>query len=449
MTNRFDQLNVLYQHKNEWEKAIRVAEEEDRVNLKQTYFKAARNYEQHKRFTEAITYYEQSETHLEEVPRMLNENQQFNALLEYAEKVQDKSVFSYIGQVYEKYGDIDEAKNFYTKGANHGALCRVHIERAEVDSAESIANTSEDPTACLWVAKHFEESQDYRKAINFYKKGRHFLQAVRLATQGGDEDEIFAAASQAPAHVQAKTGIYFEKKGLISKAIQLYKKGRNFRKALRLAQSHNLPELVPEITVEMNKAAANQEMLSNLGDAYADQGNPESAFGMFVGSGQIDKAADLLEQHNITLTPDIVKKMIPQRGQTDAENNRRDKIVGIIAKRLRDQGKFEASAKLYLDINQLVKAIKAVIESGKVDKVVQFANQAKSDEVYVLAANFLQNQDLKSDENLIKNINLFYTKAKKWDSLMTFYISCAMLEISDYEDYDKALTALEVALRVG
>jgi hypothetical protein len=67
---------------NQWDKAIRVAEHEDRINLKSTYYKAAKNYEQHKNFPEAIKYYEMSETHLEEVPQMLYENQQFPTLLE-------------------------------------------------------------------------------------------------------------------------------------------------------------------------------------------------------------------------------------------------------------------------------------------------------------------------------------------------------------------------------
>jgi intraflagellar transport protein 140 len=102
-----------------------------------------------------------------------------------------------------------------------------------------------------------------------------------------------------------------------------------------------------------------------------------------------------------------------------------------------------------MEANLPVKALKAVIKGGDTEKVISFANLARSQEAWVLAANYLQNSNWQNDPEMIKHITTFYQKARKWESLSNFYISCAMLEIDEYKNYEKALSALEVAKKVG
>ena len=61
---RFDLLNAMYQADGDWEKSIKLAEEYDRINLKNTYYKLAKQYEISKDFENAIAYYEKSGTHM-------------------------------------------------------------------------------------------------------------------------------------------------------------------------------------------------------------------------------------------------------------------------------------------------------------------------------------------------------------------------------------------------
>ena len=90
-------------------------------------------------------------------------------------------------------------------------------------------------------------------------------------------------------------------------------------------------------------------------------------------------------------------------------------------------------------------ALKAVIKGGDPQKVIKFANFARSADGYVLAANFLQNADWHSNPDLIKKITIYYKKAKRYDSLGNFYVSLAMVEIDEYKNYTKALNAIQVA----
>merc|ERR1712013_879603 len=59
-SKRYDLLNELYQNMNKWDKAIDIAEQNDKINLKATYYRAANNYELQKQFKDAILYYEKS-----------------------------------------------------------------------------------------------------------------------------------------------------------------------------------------------------------------------------------------------------------------------------------------------------------------------------------------------------------------------------------------------------
>jgi hypothetical protein len=157
------------------------------------------------------------------------------------------------------------------------------------------------------MAKNFEDSNDNEKAISFYKKGKHYLHAIRIAKLGGDDDEVYSSAILAPPHVQIKTAPYFEKKGFVEKAVILHMKGKNLKKALNLAMKNNLSEYIQQITVLMGDSKADASEMKDLGDMFVDKGNAERAFGMYVASGQNDKAIELLEQNNIVLNAETVR----------------------------------------------------------------------------------------------------------------------------------------------
>lgn len=47
----------------------------------------------------------------------------------------------------------------------------------------------------------------------------------------------------------------------------------------------------------------------------------------------------------------------------------------------------------------------------------------------------------------MKNIISFYSKAKAYDNLSSFFEACANLEIDEYRDYDKALGAIKESIK--
>ena len=94
-----------------------------------------------------------------------------------------------------------------------------------------------------------------------------------------------------------------------------------------------------------------------------------------------------------------------------------------------------------------MKGIKCLLKSGDVKAVIGFATTARQAEVYILAGNFLQNQNWHNDPEIMKTIISFYQKAKSFESLANFYDACAQVEIDEYRDYEKALGAMKEAMR--
>jgi len=91
--------------------------------------------------------------------------------------------------------------------------------------------------------------------------------------------------------------------------------------------------------------------------------------------------------------------------------------------------------------------MRALIRSGETDKVILFAQVSRNRELYIMAANYLQTREWHNDVNLLKQIILFYEKAKGFEQLSQFYASCAHYEIDECREFEKALDALHEAQR--
>ena len=80
---RFDLLNKLYQDSGQWDKALEVAENGDRIHLRSTFYNFAKHLESKNDIPGAIQNYERSGTHRFEVPRLLFED--WNVLETYVQ----------------------------------------------------------------------------------------------------------------------------------------------------------------------------------------------------------------------------------------------------------------------------------------------------------------------------------------------------------------------------
>ncbi|KAL1480715.1 hypothetical protein MTO96_034676, partial [Rhipicephalus appendiculatus] len=120
-------------------------------------------------------------------------------------------------------------------------------------------------------------------------------------------------------------------------------------------------------------------------------------------------------------------------------------VLEKIAECCLKQENYHLAAKKFTQAGDKVQAMRALLKSGDTRKIVFFASVSRQRDIYILAANYLQTLDWQRDADAAKNIVSFYTKARAFDLLASFYESCARVEIEDRRDYEKALAALNEA----
>lgn len=69
--------------------------------------------------------------------------------------------------------------------------------------------------------------------------------------------------------------------------------------------------------------------------------------------------------------------------------------------------------------------MKALLKSGDTDKIIFLAGVSREKEVYVMAANYIQALDWRSNPQLLNTVIQFYSKAKAYQALANFYVACA------------------------
>jgi intraflagellar transport protein 140 len=141
----------------------------------------------------------------------------------------------------------------------------------------------------------------------------------------------------------------------------------------------------------------------------------------------------------------MAEKLTPPEGSVDTSERR--EILMDLAKALKKQGSFQLASKKYTLAGDRIRAIKCLVRSGDTNAVISYASKARNPEIYTLAANYLQQMNWRASIDIMKAIITFYTKAKSFIQLAGFYDSCAQAEIDEYGAYDKAVGALNEAIK--
>jgi hypothetical protein len=104
--------------------------------------------------------------------------------------------------------------------------------------------------ACYHLAKQIEAKGQISQAIQLYAKAHQITIAIKLAIENGMDNEIMSFAVSGPKQIMLKAATYFESKGYNEKAIILYIRGRNFKRALDLSVRFKLWDYIEKITRE-------------------------------------------------------------------------------------------------------------------------------------------------------------------------------------------------------
>ncbi|KAJ3044635.1 hypothetical protein HDV00_001561 [Rhizophlyctis rosea] len=442
--DRYDIYNTYCQSLGQWEEALALASKHDRISLRSTFCRFARYLEEIGDTTGAIAAYEKSSVFGTEVPRMLLTTGR--DVGQYVLSSEDKSLSKWWAQYLESIGDVNGAVVHYERAGDTLSLVRVLCYAGDVNKAMSVAEKFGNTAALYHIARYYENEDKSAEAINFYAKAKCFNQAIRLAKEKHLDRELMYLALQGSSEAMIDAARYYERlPDGVDKAITLYQKSGNFSRALELCFQTKQFGILDDIALSMD-GSTDPGAMQRCADFFLESGQYDKAVKLLIIGRRFDEALDICMGHNVTLTEEMATSMtlkedFPNR---DVAQRALDVKVGDV---LMQQQNYQSACKKYNQAGDRYQAMKALLKSGDVEKIMFFANAAKSRDIFVIAANFLQTLDWRNDPNIMKSIVNFYTKAKAFDSLAGFYESCGQVEIDEYQNYEKAAGALREAMR--
>ncbi|KAM7433446.1 hypothetical protein ABFA07_016329 [Porites harrisoni] len=439
---RFDMLNKFYQASNQWTKAVEVAELQDRIHLRTTYYNYAKHLESTGNISAAIVNFEKADTHRFEVPRMLlEEPQQLEA---YILKTKDKELRKWWAQYMESTSEMETALQFYEAARDNLSLVRVYCYCGNLEKAAEICNDTGDRAASYHLARQFENQEKIREAIHFYTRAQCYSNAIRLAKEHGLDNELMNLALLSSPQDMLDVARYYENHpNMQDKAVMLYHKGGDITKALDLCFSTQQFAALQVIAEDLDENT-DPQMLDKCSKFFLEHEQYDKAVELLVVGKKFSEALDLCMAHNVIITEELAEKMTLPKG---SDPELRNKLLERIADCCIQQRSYHLATKKYTQAGNKIKAMKSLLKSGDTEKIIFFAGVSRQKEIYVMAANYLQSLDWRKDPEIMKNIIAFYTKGRALDSLASFYDACAQVEIDEYQNYDKALGALTEAYK--
>lgn len=449
---RFDLLNKLYQASGYWQKAIDVAAKRDRIHLKTTYHALGQYYEETGDIKAAMEAYEDAGTHQKEIPRMLFKLGKLELLQKYVSTSNDRELVMWWAQYEESQGHFDAAIENYERAKDFLSIVRVLCFKKDFQKAAKVVKSSNNRAAAYHLARQFEALNDVPSAIHFFACGGCYNHAIRLAKENQLDADLMSYALMSKPSDMIDCAVYFEERREMEKAVQLYQKGGNIAKALDLCFKAQLFEELHHLTDELGSSNTSPAILKKCADFFIENGQFGKAVHLCLIGNRINEALDVCMQHDVKVTEEMAEKMTPPKEDKESgdpvQQKKRTALLLKLAKCCKQQGSYHLATKKYTQAGDKLKAMKCLLKSGDTEKVIFFANVSRNNEIFILAANYLQNLDWRKEGEILKHIVGFYTKARAFEQLAAFYGSCAQAEIEEYRDYDKAIGALHEAVKV-
>ncbi|RHY88736.1 hypothetical protein DYB26_002578 [Aphanomyces astaci] len=450
---RFDLLNKLYQSAGYWSKAIEVATKRDRIHLKTTHFAYAKHLEEEGNLKEAIRQYELAGTAAKDVPRMLFSRGKLEMLNSYASKSEDPRLLLWWAQYQESNQEFDSAIASYRRAKDYLSLVRVLCHKKDFDQAAQVVISKNNKAAAYHLARQYEANDNIAGAIQFYATSGSYNHAIRLSREFNLDGDLMNYALLSKPGPMLECAQYFETKREFEKAVVLYHKGGHVSKALEICFQANLFDELHTIADELGSSTNTSPIvLGKCADFFAKNGQHAKAVPLLIRGNRIADALEICIQHKVKITEEMADLLTPAKPSDETDKiaaKRRVDLMMKLAKCCKHQGAFHLATKKYTQAGAKLKAMKCLLKSGDTEKVIFFANVSRNNEIFILAANYLQNLDWRNDPDISKNVVGFYSKAKAFDQLAGFYDACAQVEIDDYKDYAKAKRSLEDAMKVA
>eukprot|EP01059_Diplonema_ambulator_P004781 TRINITY_DN14515_c0_g1_i2.p1 TRINITY_DN14515_c0_g1~~TRINITY_DN14515_c0_g1_i2.p1 ORF type:complete len:1452 (+),score=600.81 TRINITY_DN14515_c0_g1_i2:52-4356(+) len=448
---RYDLLNIMHQACGRWDDAIKTAEEKDRIHLRTIHYAHARHLESLGDIQNAIKAYEAAKCHGYEVPRMLYGAGLLEDLGKYTSNSNDKDVYLWWAQYCEANSQFEQALHFYKEAGDTLARVRLYCYLRDYETAMHLVTSPEHPkedtsAAAYHLARKFEEQGKMKETLQFFRLAKAYKNAIRIARANEMEGEVMQLSLQADQATIIESAQWFEEQNMLDKAVILYKKGGELAKAIDLCVRGELFDTLQKLADDLDKET-DPEVFIQCAEFFLNKEQHEKAVRMYIQAKSYSEALQVCLDRNVQLTEEMAEEMTLPKTENEDDEALRLSLLRKIAKVAKLQESWHLACKKYTQAGDRVKGMKVLLKSGDTDKIIFFTNHSRQKDIYILAAHYLQTCDWHNDPVITKHIITFYTKARAYESLSGFYDAIAQVYIDEFRDYDKALGALQDALK--
>jgi len=379
-----------------------------------------------------------------------------------AEMAKLEKQFERAEQILLEQGQVEEAMQMYQELHRWDKAIAISESKGKPETEELKTSylqwllvTGQEEMA----AKLKEKEGDIETAIQLYLQGGLPVRAAALVqsqqyTQTPEMLETIAAAlSKSGLH--EKAGNFFEKLNMIERALEAYRKGNAYRKAVELAR-RNFPREVVQLELEWGNWLVSQKQLDAAINHFIEAGQNVKAIEAAIQARQWSKAVQIVEtqdddvasrffkiiaQHFETTKnyEDAEKYYIKARCPQDAVDmymriKKWEKVHKVAVsfmsesavhtlyvnqgQRLEAQGKLKEAEKLYIMVKEPDLAINMYKKNKHYDQMIRLVSQHRKD---LLSETYLHLAQQLEAENKFTEAERHYVDGNDWKSAVNMY----------------------------
>lgn len=452
-SERYDLLVDLCMSLGDWNNALINCQKGNRLRLPLVRYLNARSEEIRGNFETALKEYELSGMLDTELPRMAIAFDNLKGFIKYVEERPIKDVsqklLRWIGNFLEAHGNIHDALRFYEFAGSFQDKIRLYCITGQWDEARKIIKTNRvKPSVLCFFARFLILKLDYlrkndgdksemdklqQEIIELFRRARQFSQAMEFAMKNDLVNEILSASFSCPVSTIIKAALWFEEKRMIKEAIIMYSRAGRVNRALGLCFSKNQYDALDEISSQLS-VITDPELLITCGRFFLDSQRWSKAAECYALARRFDLVEKIINEHNVKLSTDVINEL----SKSDCDSQLLSQFASLCEK----QNEFSVAATIYIKIKDLISAVKCLARAGDTQKVIKFAKLAKTREIYVIAANYLQTLDIHNNQSIFDLVVDMYNKANVPEKLARFYDLYAQQCAEEHMSYEKSLEFL-------
>ena len=428
---------LLFKEEN-YTKLMKFCKKYDKIFINFYYFKIANKYLEKKNYKRFIEFMKKSKVDESILINTLLKNNKVDLLEKYANSENSAKSKKILFYYYHKRNNEKKSINFLKENKeNNNLLSNYYLNvKNDFEKAKLYSSSDKDKNpVCLDFAKNLKKEKNILDAIDYLMKGKYFKKIILFLEENkiyfeNNQDIFSSVLDFVYNHAIQKKLIsikaiadFFYSVNFKEKAIKLYIKAKNYRKALMLAEKHNLNNLIPEIEKSFNERKQRiKKKKESLKKAITSSHNfainsNEAKFNILINNNKFQEGLEFAKKEQFVYKQSQFDKI----KMSDFENKK--DLLTIIAKKWKKIGKYEKAINGFLDLRDNIQVVKTMIKAQEIPKLIQFANFSRDNTVYELSANFLRTCSVSYNDSLFKAICSFYSKSKNYKKLIQFYLS--------------------------